>query len=571
MNNKILSYIFKFILLATISVSTVPVLADAVSDQIENLIKQGQLTQALSLTNKQLNADGGNVNYLFLKGLILTRQDRLDDAKAIFIKLTEEHPELPEPFNNLAVIYAAQGDFNSARQALQKAINTHPAYATAHENLGDIYAKMASRAYNQALELDQDNATAREKLLLVSNLFSVQEQEQQAEQARQLASAAKQKSADLDKIEQQLQQTRDQTAQELDKANRLKQQTQDIQTEQARVIAELEAKRTEAERSAKDAVARAQAASDKLAELRQQVSNTSEQTEQERHSAEQQLASLKAEIDARNKELSQVTQKRDSVIEQAQAEQKQAEEQARQARAAAVQASQDLAVLEQKRKELNATIAQQSADAEARQKQAQDRLNQIQADIRQRQQDRQEIIGQVAQERNQAMTQIDDNRTELDKVNKDLARLKAERETLERQNQQLLAKLENSAQQKQEAPANVVTKPNKQDVIEAVNNWAKKWSSKDVEGYLSAYSNDFKPSDGTSRAEWAAQRRDRLRKPRFIRVGVGNIQVKFIGDEHARVTFEQDYRSDNYNDHVEKTLLMAYRKGRWLIAEEISD
>ncbi len=97
--------------------------------------------------------------------------NQLDKAEKIFLQLTREHPELPEPYNNLAVIYAAQGKYENARLALQEAINTHPSYATAHENIGDIYAKMASQAYNQALHLDKGNETAREKLSLIGELF----------------------------------------------------------------------------------------------------------------------------------------------------------------------------------------------------------------------------------------------------------------------------------------------------------------------------------------------------------------------------------------------------------------
>jgi len=107
-----------------------------------------------------------------MKGLVLTRLDRYRDAEKVFIQLTADNPELPEPFNNLAVVYAAQGKYTEAEEALKNAINTHPSYATAHENLGDIYAKMASRAYNQALELDTSNKAAREKLSLVNELIS---------------------------------------------------------------------------------------------------------------------------------------------------------------------------------------------------------------------------------------------------------------------------------------------------------------------------------------------------------------------------------------------------------------
>ncbi len=143
------------------------------TDKIQALITEGKLRQALSLTEKQLRGDETSVTFRFLKGLILTRLNDLDKARDLFVELTREHPDLPEPYNNLAVIYASQGDFEKARDALQQAISTHPSYATAHENMGDIYAKMASRAYNQALQLDADNTSAKAKLSLVNDLFFV--------------------------------------------------------------------------------------------------------------------------------------------------------------------------------------------------------------------------------------------------------------------------------------------------------------------------------------------------------------------------------------------------------------
>jgi tetratricopeptide (TPR) repeat protein len=139
---------------------------------IQLLIKQGQYKEALKLTEDQLSQNKSDIKLQFMKGLVLTRLDRYSDAEKVFIQLTKENPDLPEPFNNLAVVYAAQGKYSQAEEALKGAINTHPSYATAHENLGDIYAKMASRAYNQALELDTSNKTAREKLSLVNELIS---------------------------------------------------------------------------------------------------------------------------------------------------------------------------------------------------------------------------------------------------------------------------------------------------------------------------------------------------------------------------------------------------------------
>jgi len=148
------------------------VFAQTAYGDIQLLISEGQHKQALKLAEEQLSRNSSDIKLQFLKGLILTRLDRYSDAENVFIQLTRENPELPEPFNNLAVVYAAQGKYSEASEALKSAINTHPTYATAHENLGDIYAKMASRAYNQALELDTSNKVAREKLSLVNELIS---------------------------------------------------------------------------------------------------------------------------------------------------------------------------------------------------------------------------------------------------------------------------------------------------------------------------------------------------------------------------------------------------------------
>ena len=148
------------------------VFAQTAYGDIQLLINQGQYKEAFKLTEEQLSRNRSDIKLQFMKGLILTRLDRYNEAENVFIQLTKDNPELPEPFNNLAVVYAAQGKYREAEEALKSAINTHPSYATAHENLGDIYAKMASRAYNQALELDTSNNAAREKLSLVNELIS---------------------------------------------------------------------------------------------------------------------------------------------------------------------------------------------------------------------------------------------------------------------------------------------------------------------------------------------------------------------------------------------------------------
>jgi len=134
------------------------------------LVKAGEHAQALERVNRVLAARPRDAQARFLKGIILTEQGQSREATEIFLRLTQDHPELPEPYNNLAVIYASQGQYDKARAALEQAIRTHPAYATAYENLGDVYAKLASQAYDKALQLDSTNAGAQQKLALVREL-----------------------------------------------------------------------------------------------------------------------------------------------------------------------------------------------------------------------------------------------------------------------------------------------------------------------------------------------------------------------------------------------------------------
>ncbi|MGH8660244.1 MAG: L,D-transpeptidase Cds6 family protein [Burkholderiales bacterium] len=135
------------------------------------LFKQGQFERALERVETHLKANPADARGRFLKGIIYAEQRKPNDAIKVFTELTQEYPELPEPYNNLAVLYASQGQYDKARSALEMAIRTHPSYATAHENLGDLYAKMASQAYDKALQLDKGNAPLQTKLNLIKDIF----------------------------------------------------------------------------------------------------------------------------------------------------------------------------------------------------------------------------------------------------------------------------------------------------------------------------------------------------------------------------------------------------------------
>jgi len=158
-------------LAAALLLTVAPAHADE-AQEISLLMKQGQRDKALERANNFLATHPKDAQVRFIKGLILTEQNKAADAIKLFTSITDDYPELPEPYNNLAVLYASQGQYEKAKTALEMAINTHPSYATAHENLGDIYAKMASQAYDKALQLDKGNANAQAKLAMIKDIFS---------------------------------------------------------------------------------------------------------------------------------------------------------------------------------------------------------------------------------------------------------------------------------------------------------------------------------------------------------------------------------------------------------------
>jgi tetratricopeptide (TPR) repeat protein len=141
-------------------------------DEVNQLLKAGKQAQALTKVEQSLTAKPRDPQLRFLKGVIQTELGKPQDAIGTFTKLTEEFPELPEPYNNLAVLHASGGQFDKARAALEMAIRTNPSYSTAHENLGDIYANLASQAYSKALQLGGSSNSLQPKLTLIRELFT---------------------------------------------------------------------------------------------------------------------------------------------------------------------------------------------------------------------------------------------------------------------------------------------------------------------------------------------------------------------------------------------------------------
>lgn len=126
--------------------------ADTYSDVIQ-LSLHGKPEQALQQARQHSEKNPNDPQWRFLVGKFLQDMGRRDEALQELTTLSQEFPELPEPHNNRAVLLAARGELAQAREALEMAIRANPDYALAHENLGDVYQRLAAAAHSRARSL----------------------------------------------------------------------------------------------------------------------------------------------------------------------------------------------------------------------------------------------------------------------------------------------------------------------------------------------------------------------------------------------------------------------------------
>lgn len=139
-------------------------------DEVNRLLEKGKLTEAMKVIDASLKRDPKNPRMRFAQGVVLAERKKPQEAIAVFQKLSEDHPDLPEPHNNLAVLYSQDNQFEKARAALNSAIKTNPSYATAYQNLGDVHARIAAQSYSKALNSQTDPNASRSKLRMLAAL-----------------------------------------------------------------------------------------------------------------------------------------------------------------------------------------------------------------------------------------------------------------------------------------------------------------------------------------------------------------------------------------------------------------
>ena len=123
--------------------------ADLVSD-VHGLVAKGDLAAALRAADAAVQAQPRDAQPRFLRAVVLMEMQRSDDALTAFTVLSQEYPELPEPFNNIALLQVRAGRLELARQALETALRNDPGHRAARTNLGEVHLMLAVQAWQQA-------------------------------------------------------------------------------------------------------------------------------------------------------------------------------------------------------------------------------------------------------------------------------------------------------------------------------------------------------------------------------------------------------------------------------------
>ena len=136
-------------------------------DQVKKLLRQEKFERAEVLVDKFMAVNPRDPQMRFWKAWITDRTGDKQVALELYLSLTQDYPEISEPFNNLAVLYAAKGQFSVAKEALEAALRANPNYADAHENMGDILAQLAKYSYMRSMQINPTQRGIARKIDLI--------------------------------------------------------------------------------------------------------------------------------------------------------------------------------------------------------------------------------------------------------------------------------------------------------------------------------------------------------------------------------------------------------------------
>lgn len=130
----------------------------------ESLATNGNPELALKQLEARLASAPDDAKASYLKGLILMQLGKADEAERWFKMMQANFPDLPQPYNALAVIYTGRGDLLSAENTLQALLAQNPNHRNAQINLANIYIKLARQSYQKALNANPKDTAIAAKL-----------------------------------------------------------------------------------------------------------------------------------------------------------------------------------------------------------------------------------------------------------------------------------------------------------------------------------------------------------------------------------------------------------------------
>jgi tetratricopeptide (TPR) repeat protein len=128
------------------------------ADSMQQLIVQKQFAKAVQAGEQILRQTPNHANTRFLTAYAHQMTGETDKAIKMYQALIRDKPELPEPRNNLAMIFLEKGDYDQASQLLVSAINTNISYSIAYANLSQVYKGIASESYRRAVSQSDEPA-----------------------------------------------------------------------------------------------------------------------------------------------------------------------------------------------------------------------------------------------------------------------------------------------------------------------------------------------------------------------------------------------------------------------------
>ncbi len=92
----------------------------------------------------------------FNNGLTLITQGRFDEAITVYEELIKAFPRFPQPYNNLAGVFASLGNLERAESLLRQGLELDDRYRLLRKNLGSLLIHRASRIYREAIDDEKE-------------------------------------------------------------------------------------------------------------------------------------------------------------------------------------------------------------------------------------------------------------------------------------------------------------------------------------------------------------------------------------------------------------------------------